>query len=125
MPSKSKEVHREYQTKHYQANKQYYKDKRAKRRDETLDKFRRLKSRLKCQNCPESDPCTIDFHHTRDKEELLSRLVRNGVGWGRIVEEIEKCQALCACCHRKYHVRCEVAVTVDRLPTIVVPDDLR
>jgi hypothetical protein len=64
-------------------------------------------------DCGETDPRALDLHH-RDGDKhkaLISRRVdgtsRNGgnkwssMKWQEIVEEIERCDVLCANCHRK------------------------
>jgi hypothetical protein len=46
--------------------------------------------------------CAMDFDH-RDpstKVEQISTMVKTYVPWPRILEEIAKCDLLCACCHR-------------------------
>lgn len=105
MPSKSKDAHRLYQSDFYKKNKDYYKNKRAKRREALISKLESFKSCLSCALCPESDPVTLDFHHfdPEQKDSLIFRLANNGVSWNRIVTEIEKCVCLCANCHRKVH----------------------
>ena len=52
-----------------------------------------------CQICGETDPVVLQFHHLRDKEANVSNLISNGRKWERVLEEIEKCQILCANCH--------------------------
>jgi hypothetical protein len=53
--------------------------------------------------CGESDPACLDFHH-RDpsgKTQNVLGFVRSGVAGVR--REIEKCETICANCHRKGH----------------------
>lgn len=54
-----------------------------------------------CKHCEETNPLVLEFDHLRDKEKNVSDLLRNGCSWESILEEIEKCQVLCANCHRK------------------------
>jgi 5-methylcytosine-specific restriction endonuclease McrA len=58
-----------------------------------------------CIKCGESDPIVLDFDHLRDKTKSISRYISGHTGWKRISKEIEKCQVLCANCHRRktYH----------------------
>lgn len=58
-----------------------------------------------CMRCGESDPACLDFHHRRDveKEMNVSKLISYGHARERLLEEIEKCEILCANCHRKEH----------------------
>lgn len=57
-----------------------------------------------CQRCGyDKCPAAMDFHH-RDpsqKEFTWSRMQNRS--WGRIVSELDKCDLLCANCHREAH----------------------
>ena len=58
-----------------------------------------------CMKCGEKDPACLDFHH-RDPSTKISggvnRLAQHGRKSLLVVEaEIEKCDVLCANCHRK------------------------
>jgi len=55
-----------------------------------------------CINCGESDPIVLEFDHRdrNDKIESVSQLIRNS-SWKRIELEIQKCDVLCANCHRR------------------------
>ena len=65
------------------------------------------KKNLKCEKCSENHIATLDFHHKNkeDKEDQIPYLVRGGYSIERIKREINKCQVLCANCHRKEHHR--------------------
>ncbi|NGM68676.1 hypothetical protein G6M89_06580 [Natronolimnobius sp. AArcel1] len=57
-----------------------------------------------CNQCTESDPACLDFHHVAsEKEATVSKLVSDSKPKQRILTEIERCQVLCANCHRKEH----------------------
>jgi hypothetical protein len=66
--------------------------------------FRALKRTLVCLHCGEDDARCLDFHH-RDPSTKLG-VVSNMCVRGRkaVLAEIEKCDVLCANCHRKIHV---------------------
>ena len=66
--------------------------------------FREFKKTLKCERCPESHPGALDFHHLDPtvKDSTIKDLVRTGTRQ-QILDEIGKCQVLCANCHRKLH----------------------
>jgi len=53
-----------------------------------------------CVVCGEDDPIVLDFDHLRDKKECISVTLAK---WSlkNIIKEIEKCQILCANCHRR------------------------
>lgn len=57
-----------------------------------------------CDRCEERDPACLDFHHTTDrKEATVARLISDDYSRDRIRAEIERCQVLCANCHRTEH----------------------
>jgi hypothetical protein len=53
-----------------------------------------------CVDCGETDPVVLEFDHLRDKEFNVSQRLeyRN---WQKVLEEIEKCDVVCANCHRR------------------------
>lgn len=56
-----------------------------------------------CAVCGETDPVVLDFHHKGNKVKEVS-IIKNGSGsLDKLVEEIEKCEVLCANCHRRKH----------------------
>lgn len=58
-----------------------------------------------CVRCVEDDPACLDFHHTdtERKEMTISSMISYGYSKERLLAEIEKCEILCANCHRKRH----------------------
>ena len=56
-----------------------------------------------CLYCGEDDPCALDWHHRNPEEKHndLAVLVGMVASSARIVAEIEKCDVVCANCHRK------------------------
>jgi hypothetical protein len=42
----------------------------------------------------------LDFDHLRDKKYNVSRMIHDGFSWKAIQKEIEKCEVVCANCHR-------------------------
>ena len=80
------------------------------RRRKLKQRFRAFKETLECCECGHSgknNAWSLDFDHINpdDKVVSISHLVTSGYGWERIMEEVAKCQVLCANCHRKkgYH----------------------
>lgn len=67
--------------------------------------FAELKTQYACLICGENDPVCIDFHHVNEEEKLFNVGDANQGGYSRkrVLEEIGKCVALCANCHRKLH----------------------
>lgn len=63
-----------------------------------------LKRKLGCQSCGESDPVCLDFHHRdgKQKKATVSSMTFK-TSMKPLLEEIAKCDLLCANCHRKLH----------------------
>jgi hypothetical protein len=97
---------REYIKAHYKKNRAYYSCKARKRETSNYTRIMQLKHEVGCKECGESHPACLDFHH-RDpsiKEFTISSKIQ-GFSWSRLIKEIEKCDILCANCHRKLHYR--------------------
>jgi len=55
-----------------------------------------------CVQCGESDPIVLDFDHVRDvKHYSVTYMVSHQFGLKSIQAEMDKCQILCANCHRR------------------------
>lgn len=54
-----------------------------------------------CFHCGESDPIVLEFDHLRNKRKNLSHMIGGSDSIDSIKKEIEKCQVLCANCHRR------------------------
>ncbi|HEY9557770.1 MAG TPA: hypothetical protein VIR58_13615 [Acidimicrobiales bacterium] len=57
-----------------------------------------------CADCGETDPVVLEFDHLRDKVGNVSAMVHSNELW-RLVDEIEKCEVVCANCHRRRTAR--------------------
>src|SRR3546814_8531418 len=57
-----------------------------------------------CVDCGETDPVVLEFDHLRDKVGNVSAMVHSNELW-RLVDEIEKCEVVCANCHRRRTAR--------------------
>lgn len=53
-----------------------------------------------CVDCGESDIVVLDFDHLKDKREDVCRII-NSYSLKSLVEEIAKCEVVCANCHRR------------------------
>lgn len=88
----------------YRRNKNKWKDEKKKRRKSIKIWFYNYKKKCcSCERCGEEHPAALDFHHMEDKEWNISAMVHRGYSIENIKEEIEKCEVLCANCHRKEH----------------------
>jgi hypothetical protein len=59
-----------------------------------------------CADCPESDPVVMEFDHVRgEKKANVGDLLARGSGWPAMLEEIGKCEMVCANCHRRRTAR--------------------
>jgi hypothetical protein len=57
-----------------------------------------------CVDCGEEDLVVLEFDHLRDKTHNVAYLIRCG-SWPRVLEEIAKCEVVCANCHRRRTAR--------------------
>jgi hypothetical protein len=93
-----------YGKEHYLANRQRYIDqagevKRRLRQERTLaliDYFRTHP----CVDCGEWDPVVLEFDHVRAKSFDIGQKLLD-YPWEAIVNEIAKCEVVCANCHRR------------------------
>lgn len=97
--AKCKPCHRLYTRNHYANNKQYYKDKAVKNKNVVLEKIRTEKDKP-CADCGNQYPYYVmDFDHLGDKEFNISTASKNA-SWAKLKKEIDKCEVVCANCHR-------------------------
>ena len=54
-----------------------------------------------CADCGETDIIVLEFDHLRDKEADVSVLAREGYSLEKVKREIDKCEVVCANCHRR------------------------
>jgi transcription elongation factor Elf1 len=107
MPYKDLEKRRAKRREWYSKNKTSEKQHVYRRRKEILNWFEEYKKRLKCLSCGEDHPSTLDFHQKdrNSKDFSINFLVHNGYSLELIKKELEKCEVLCANCHRKVHYK--------------------
>lgn len=64
------------------------------------DRLNSLKSERPCYDCGGTfPPEAMDFDHVRG-EKAFGVSVGAGKGWDEVRKEIDKCDLVCACCHR-------------------------
>lgn len=107
-PEKRKEYNSEYSKKHYRKNPEFHKKRVRQRKRDIRHWFDQYKQGLSCFRCGlsgESCSWMMEFHHRdpMDKKDLVGYMVSNGYGRDTIMKEIEKCDPVCANCHRRIH----------------------
>lgn len=93
---------------HYKKNRAKYKRKARKRnnrvRDENKRRIFEYLAEHGCTDCGITDIRVLEFDHvTGDKLANVSELSNTAYKWGTILAEIEKCEVVCANCHRIRH----------------------
>jgi len=86
---------------HQDQEKERVRRRRITARDEAREYIWNYKKSHPCEQCGESDPVVLDFHHVRGKGANVGRLIQDGAGLERIKVEISLCIILCSNCHRK------------------------
>lgn len=107
MPHKDPEQKRAYERAYREAHKDVLHARvvacNRRARHERYAKIQALKVASPCLDCGKSFPYVVmDFDH-RDPSTKVAEvpvLVKNGAAWDRVLEEIAKCDLVCACCHR-------------------------
>jgi hypothetical protein len=89
---------------HYEANRARYIEQarlqKDRLRNERTAYLLEYFERHPCVDCGEADPVVLEFDHLRDK--LFSIGPKLGTrSWPSILAEIEKCEVVCANCHRR------------------------
>lgn len=106
MAYKNKNDEAAYQSAHYQKNKELYKERAKKSREIVRSRNKEYVRKIK-----ESNPCIdcgkfyhysqMDFDHIEDnKIDGIAKMVNSSIKIERIQKEIDKCELVCANCHR-------------------------
>lgn len=103
MPYKDKEVERQYQRDWYQRNKAL-----TKQRSRASNRRYSARNRAFLKEYKEKHPCTdcggffpsyvMDFDHLNDKRYTISNMQTLSIE--ALLAEMEKCELVCANCHR-------------------------
>jgi hypothetical protein len=97
-----------YGKEHYAANRQRYIDqarkvKRKLSRKRTLYLLEYFRTHP-CIDCGEEDPIVLEFDHVGEKRFNISKALHDR-SWESILEEIKRCEVVCANCHRRRTAR--------------------
>ena len=107
MPYKNEEKQKASQKKYYLENKAKYVEERKIRRRRNKEYVESLKTQ--CSSCGLDDKMCLDFHHLDSKFKNVSQLVNDATTLEKIKCEIDKCDVLCANCHKKHHLAEELS----------------
>jgi hypothetical protein len=104
-PEARRAYHREYMRTWYQRNKDIHMQRVLRVTQRQREFARRFVDNAKSQPCLDCGvqfpPCAMDFDHVRGtKVADLARLRLARGGWSKLVDEIAKCEVVCANCHR-------------------------
>lgn len=101
--SKCKKCQREYAKAHYKANRDKYIHKARTRNIAVIEENFALVLELKkvgCADCGITNPVVLQFDHvTGTKVTNVSNMVARGWSADKILEEVKKCEVVCANCH--------------------------
>ena len=93
-----------YHREHYLAHRQKYIDQARRRKVAvTEENTKRIVEYLRahpCVDCGERDIMVLEFDHQRDKSFNISHGLADK-SWSQIELEIDKCEVVCANCHRR------------------------
>jgi Zn finger protein HypA/HybF involved in hydrogenase expression len=76
-----------------------------------------------CVDCGNDDVRVLQFDHLKDKKIAVSELLKLGASSKKVVEELDKCDVVCANCHsirtssRAYDWRSKIHTSVYPLAT--------
>jgi len=99
-----KECVRSRSKQHYEENGISLKEKKKLYIQQRREWFNEFKKTLKCIKCGENHIACLDFHHRDPKQKEFS--IAGAVSHSnkeKVIKELEKCDVLCANCHRKHH----------------------
>lgn len=98
---------RSYVREHYKKNRAYYLNKAHQQNKIKRDKIQLLIGKYlsshPCVDCGETDILVLEFDHRERSSKIgaISDLVRKGLPFSAIRQEMSKCEVRCANCHRR------------------------
>lgn len=100
LQSYCRDCHKAANQAHYLGNRQAHLEKSTRRRERLRQLINEVKAKP-CADCGVSYPFYVmDFDHREGKSFSISQAWR-ARSWGEILKEIEKCEVVCANCHRE------------------------
>lgn len=91
---------------HYKKNAEVQKERSRRYVEANQVKVWEYLAKHPCVACGEDDPVVLEFDHREPKEKTMA--ISAAIfewSWMRIAAEIEKCDVLCANCHRRKTAR--------------------
>jgi len=76
-----------------------------KLRLKTKDFIDDFKKNRQCTKCGDKRFYVLDFHHISNKEFEIAMAHSRGISKERLLKELDKCELLCANCHRELHYK--------------------
>lgn len=106
MPIKDLEKRKEYQRVWKRAHPRTKSSHRKSRADRYVW-YHSIKAGLVCILCGEPHPACLQFHHRipAEKKYDVAAMINALYAKKRVLEEMAKCDVLCANCHSKMHYR--------------------
>lgn len=108
---KTIEERRAYNNSHYAKQSPDYKAQKVIRQRERIRKIREAiqahKAKSGCMDCGEKDPIVLDLDH-RDRSQksfTIGNLSHTGMSLEKLMQEVDKCDVVCANCHRRRTAR--------------------
>jgi DNA-directed RNA polymerase subunit M/transcription elongation factor TFIIS len=99
--ARCKECRREYIRERGKLHRQQTRRARDKRRAAARAYVLSVLGAGRCADCRLADAAVLEFDHVGPKRAEVGKLVREGYRLNRIKAEIEKCELVCANCHRR------------------------
>ncbi len=94
-----------YTHQHYLSKKEYYIERAKINRKNGQERLRKFLFQYKkehpCVDCGESDPIVLEFDHIKEKADGLASMATRALMLSRLLEEIAKCEVVCANCHKR------------------------
>ncbi len=91
--------------------------KRRRRRHEVRQFLIEYKSTAKCERCGFSHPAALQFHHrdTGTKSFEIGSAAALDKSVAQVIEEMKKCEVICANCHLIHHYEERQQLEADRM----------
>lgn len=108
MPYKDKELTKQYKKEYFLKNKAKYQERDRLRLVRAREYVKNFKQGKSCVDCGESRWQCLEFDHRNpnDKFKGISIMIKSRYSPEAIQKELDKCDIVCANCHRIRHNGC-------------------